>query len=456
MATTILSNYGAPTINSIAAERILSNTILDNIYQGIIEKDGKGVTQRFTTDCSGAEIRFVHVKPIFAQAREIGASINGGNFPSLVHEGETDSFGLPVLTVLDDPIDLAQVNKDMIPVDLAAQYIKNYTDQVNLNINAMTVAGKYYSTMLASANGSEVNITSYATNGNFANAIEDANSLLDEGVEAMGVSMFPQEDRVTVIQTAYRPILRHTGVLIVGGANYAYDTLKKGSIDATSEPRKNEDGFIGSLDGVDVHIAAPLVFKVAGLYLGLAKGDITEMIGYVSSAFANVRGIASPRGVKVIDAPQGQGTRFQPLTRMGFKVVEGYEKGNSLICKDGYVNIYSQLKTIFSLGNYDNFLFRGVGSRISLSPTLTTSAATKVKLTDANAYKLAVVGVTTGTKITSVSEFIVAYNAAATNKKGVVDSAQEVTKAGITGCDCYGLVMASDGTCALTSAVAVA
>ena len=33
MATTTLSNYAAPTINDIAARRIFSETILQNIYQ---------------------------------------------------------------------------------------------------------------------------------------------------------------------------------------------------------------------------------------------------------------------------------------------------------------------------------------------------------------------------------------------------------------------------------------
>ncbi len=454
--STTLSNYGAPTINSIAAERILSNTILDNIYQGIIEKDDKGVTQRFTENCSGAEIRFTHVKPIFAAARELGATINGGNFPTLVHEGETDSFGLQVLTVLDDPIDIAQVSKDMIPVDLAAAYIKSYTDQVNLNINGMTVAGKYLASFVKEANGGEINVTNYTSGTNFGNTLEDANSLLDEGVEEMGVTTFPQYDRIAVIQTSYRPILRHSGVLIVGGANYAYDTLKSGAIDATSTPRKNEDGFIGWIDGVDVHVAAPAIFTNAASFIGLTKGDLNEMIGYVSSGFANVRGIAATRGVKVIDSPNGQGTRLQPLTRMGFSVVKGYEKGNSLVMKNGYVNVFEQLKTIFSLDSASQFKLKGGASRAKLTPTLTTSAATKVTLTCADATKLAVVGVATGTAINSITEFITAYNAAAANKKGVVTSGVEQTKAGITGCDCYGLVMDADGTCKLTSAVAVA
>ena len=164
MAETLLSNFGAPTINGIAAQRVLSNQILENLYQGLIESDGEGVTQRFTYDVSGAEIRFTHVKPVKALARRLGSTINGGNFPINANEGETDTFGIRVLDVLDDPIDLAQVSKEMIPVDLLGAYIKSYTDQVNLNINAVTVAGKYYATFIKDADGKDVNVIEYDGN----------------------------------------------------------------------------------------------------------------------------------------------------------------------------------------------------------------------------------------------------------------------------------------------------
>lgn len=450
---TVLSNFGAPTINDIAAQRVLSNTLLENIYQGIIEKDGEGVTQRFSADVSGAQIRIIHVKPITENARELGATINGGNFPTSTQEGGTDSLGIDVITVLDDPIDLANVTKDMIPVDLAGQYMKTYSDLVNVNLNAMTIAGKYYATFLKQAQGGEVNVTTYAGGtANLKDSVISANTLLDEGAPDMGVTMFPQEDRCFVLQNMYRPVLLSTGILVVGGANYAYDIQEKGTISVGATPRKREDGYIGTLDNVPCHIVSPYVLQVAGKYLGLALNDVKHAIGYVSSAYANVRAIAAPRDIKVIDCPQGQGTRFQPLTRMGFKVLEGYEKSNSFIVDSLFTNVYGGLNTLFTLnGNYASFSYRAPGSRVALSPVATSSASTKVTITSALASKIAIVAVASTTTISDVTGFLAAYTAAgATAKAADAVSGTEKTLAGATaGMVAYGLAMAADGTCAL-------
>lgn len=448
----VLSNYGAPTINNIAAARVLSNTVLENIYQGIIEKDGEGITQRFTEDVSGAQIRIIHVKPITQKARKWGSGINGGNFPNSVQEGSTDSLGVDVITLLDDPIDLANVSKDAIPVDLAGQYMKSYSDLVNVNLNAMTIAGKYFATYITAANGGEVNSTTYAGGtANLKDSVITANSLLDEGVPSMGVTTFPQDDRCFVLQSIYRPVLLSTGILVVGGANYAYDILEKGTISSGATPRKREDGYVGTIDSVPCHIVTPYVLQVAADYLGLQLADIKHAIGYVSSGFANVRAIAAPRDIKIIDSPQGQGTRFQPLTRMGFKVLDGYEKGNSFIVDSTFSNVYSGLDTLFSLGGTSMFSVCGAGSRVAITATAASSAATKVTITSALASKIAIVAVDSTTVITDVASFIAAYNAAgATLKANNAVSGTEKTLAGATaGKIAYGLALAADGTYAL-------
>lgn len=449
---TVLSNYGAPTINDIAARRVLSNTLLENVFQGTIEKDGEGITQRFSADVSGAQIRIVHVKPITQNARELGASINGGNFPTGVQEGATDSLGVDVITVLDDPIDLANVNRDMIPVDLAGQYMKTYSDLVNVNLNAMTIAGKYFATFSTAATGGEVNVTTYAGGtADLKASVYAANSLLDEGAINMGVSMFPQDDRCFVMQSVYRPVLINNGVLIVGGANYAYDIVEKGTISAGAAPRKREDGYVGTIDSVPCHIVTPYVLQVAANFLGIQLNDVKHVIGYVSSGFANVRAIAAPRDMKVIDSPQGQGTRFQPLTRMGFKVLDGYEKGNSFIVDSTFSNVYTGLNTLFSLGGISIFKYRGAGSRVKIAATAASSAATKVTITSALASKIAIVAVASTTTINSVTDFLAAYTAAgATAKAADAVSGTEKTLAGATaGMVAYGLAMAADGTCVL-------
>jgi len=445
----LLSDFGAPTINGIAAQRVLSNQVLENLYQGLIESDGEGVTQRFTYDVSGAEIRFVHVKPVKALARRLGSAINGGNFPISSNEGETDTFGVRVLDVLDDPIDLAQVSMDMIPVDLLGAYIKSYTDQVNLNINALTLAGKYYATAIKEAKGEEVNLVKF-DGDDLKTALLDANSLLDDGAPEMGVSIFPQDDRALTIQAKYRSTLLAKGILTIGGANYAYDIAKGGVASAGATPRKSEDGFIGIFDNVPVHVVSSLVYKVAAQYLGLGEGDLTQNIACVSSGFANVRAIAAVRNVKVVDKQGGQGIQIQPLTRFGFTVVPGYENGNAFVTTSDYANPYTALKDVFGLTDLKVYEVMPYGSRVALEVSGTGSAG-KVTITAPKASKIAVV---VGDKaIKGVGAFGTAYKAAtADNKSNAVASGTELALKGVAaGKVVTALAYASDGTTSLVS-----
>lgn len=451
MSEALLSNFGAPTINSIAAKRILSNQVLENLYQGLIESDGEGVTQRFTYDVSGAEIRFTHVKPVKALARRLGSAVNGGNFPISANEGETDSFGIRVLDIMDDPIDLAQVSSDMIPVDLLGAYLKSYTDQVVLNINAITLAGKFYSTFVKDAKGEETNITEY-DGSDIQKALLDANSLLDEGAPDMGVSMFPQDDRCLIIQAKYRSTLLTKGILTIGGANYAYDIVKGGTINPGVAPRKSEDGYIGIFDNVPVHIVSSLVYKTAAGYLGLTENDLKQVIACVSSGFANVRALAAVRDVKIIDHPNGQGLRVQPLTRFGFEVVPGYENGNSFVMAKGYVNPYQGVHNVFTTLDLGSLEVKPLGSRTAINAVVTSSAATKITVTAPNAVKIACVLDATN-KINSVASFAAAYSSAegATAANNLV-SGQEATLGGLTTKKLVKvLCVAEDGTCELSS-----
>lgn len=452
MAENLLSNFGAPTINSIAARRILSNQVIENLYQTKIEGEGEGVTERFSYDVSGAEIRFTHVKPIKALARRLGSAVNGGNFPISANEGETDTFGIRVLDVMDDPIDLAQVSMNMIPVDLLGAYIKSYTDQVALNINALTIAGKYYATYMREAVGGEVNITTY-DGTDIQKALLDANSLLDDGAPDMGVSMFPQDDRCLTIQAKYRSTLLAKGILSIGGANYAYDIVKGGTVNPGVAPRKSEDGFIGIFDNVPVHVVSSLVYKVAAGYLGLEEKDLTQVIACVSSGFANVRAVAAVRDVKIIDHPDGQGIRIQPLTRFGFEVVPGYEKGNSLVVEKDYVNPYSSLKAnVFTDLDLTKFEVKPEGSRIAIdadSLLSFTSSSGTITATLPTGAKAAVVLDDDGA-IDSVAKFATAYKAGASTAKGILTSGTAKTLEGLKSKKAAVLIVCADGTCYLT------
>lgn len=448
----VLSDFKAPSFNGTIAQRVLSNEVVQNLYQGLIESDGKGVTTRFTYDTSGAEIRIPHIKPIKAFARRLGAAVNGGNFPIKAYEGETDAFGLRVLDISDAPIDLARVTKEMIPVDLAAAYIKSYTDQTVALINAATIAGKFYATTVKEASGGEVNITKYAENDDMLDTVIKTNTKLNKGVKEMGVAMFPTKDRCFTIQTDYESVLLIKGVLSVGGANYGYDIVKNGTVSAGATPNREGEGYIGHIVGVPCHSVAPLYYELAAQYLGLTESDVEQAIGCISSGFANVRGIASADSIKVIDHPDGQGTRFQPFTRWGFSVLPGYEKGNSFIVKSDYVNSYESLYQLFGLTDFKLFEVIPAGSRISLGASVVSNSATSFTVTCPNAYKIAYV-LDADNSIDSVAKFYTKYKAADKNSSSnVVVSGETVTGSSLAkGKVIKVLCMAADGTCELTS-----
>ncbi len=346
MPEQLLSDFNSPKINGVAARRVLSNQILFNIFQKEIETEGRGVTQRFSNDTEGAQIRVVKVVPLKQKARELGATLNGGNFNSQgVEELATEEYGLDIITILDRNIDIAAVTQDMIPVDLLAATTKNFTDLVNMNVNAMTIAGKFFKSF-SQKNADYETYNPASTDGQaLMNAFLTTNSKLDNGDEENYISMFPTSDRVCVIKATFRPVLFAKGILTLGGSNYAQEMLAKGQLSPSSKETKLENGYIGDFDGVPVHIAASPIWKLACEYLGLPKAELDPVIGYFSSGIANARGIAVSKEIKIIDSPDGQGIRLQPKVRLGFEAF--YSKGNQFIVSGTeYVNPIAYLNTL--------------------------------------------------------------------------------------------------------------
>ena len=414
MAEQFLTDFKAPFINGIAAKRILVNETLQNIFQGEIESEKRGVTQRFTTDVSGAQIRVIRVLPLTQLARELGSGLNGENFNTLVEQPRTEQYGLDVITVIDAPVDIPNVNQDMLPIDLMEKVTKEISNLINLNTNAMTIAGKYHKTFTDVANANIVYFDPASTDASaLQTAFLLANSALDDGDLTNGVAMFPMDDRVAVIQTAYRAKLLAKGVLVLGGSNYAQEMLAGGQLSPGAKLNKLENGYIGDFDGVPVHIVSSLIWRTTERYLGLPAGELAKVIGYFSSGLANVRGIAYNENMKIIDSPQGAGVRLQPLFRMGFKSF--YTKGNVFIIEGtSYTSPLTALSSTAKL--------LAPGSRVV--PTVTTVVGDET-ITPT---------VTLGAGKTSVaSQYFVSTNAAVALTAGAFDTAYAAAAAGAKG-----------------------
>lgn len=339
MASQYLSDFSAPAINGNIARRVLANEVLRGVTQGILETNGEGVTQRFSNDVSGAQIRITQFMPFNQLARELGSTLNGENFDGRTAlQASTNGLGVDVITVINQNIDIPQVTVDMLPIDFLGNCMKNLTMDINNNINAMTIGGKVVATFNNIAKGLadfEYITKATATGDEWRQALMNMNARLDAGDEANGIAFFPDDDRCYVLQVALIPYLLNKGVFSLGGANHAYEMLGLGGIN----PGKEQDirsGYVGEFMGSPVYKATPLIWKMAAKYTGIPVYKLYEVYGYVSSGYANVRALAQQEQVKIIDSPDGDGVRIQPNFRMGFKAL--YPLGNVFLVETGYTN----------------------------------------------------------------------------------------------------------------------
>lgn len=371
MAEQFFSDFRAPNINASTAQRVLANEVMFQIMQGIIETEGQGITQRFSNDVSGAEIRIVVPQALNINTRQLGANLNGDNFPDKTKQPQSTSIGLQVLEVIDTPIDIAQVTQDMIPISLLETTVKQLGMEVNTQINGMTIASKVANTMPAVQRGElETWVIDPETDSGetIRYVLTEANSALDNGDEDNNLAYFPN-DRIFVIKPSMRPLLLKNGAIVLN-ANYGMDIIRTGAVSIDADKNLSREAVIGTFDNVPVAIASPLVWKTACKFLGLPVYAMDEVLGYISSGYANVRAVAQQEQMKIIDCPRGNGITLQPLIRMGARSF--YAKGNQFIVTPKYDND----KLIELAGgvlpdsdvNYGgNLLVRGYGSRKELS-----------------------------------------------------------------------------------------
>lgn len=481
----ILSPENAPYVNGVAARLKFSPALLKNMYQSLVETNGKGIDDNFVTATDAEENAqvFVHrILPVEMSPREMGASKNGASYSQNQHYVQTTTVSIELLQVIDDPIKIPRARQDMIKTDLLAEQIQIFSDRLATIINGATAACK----LLASWNAADdranyASITASDVSGSTVNDNKvlakfiNANSLLDEGDDRSGIDIFPLKTRIAVFKMSYRAVLKTKGVLTVGGANDAYEIARRGGIDKEGNVRTEEDGYWGEIDGVPCHGISNESLAHASRFLGLTKYDLKagNFIGYISSSYANARGVSTSRETKVVDETAGQGVILQPYVKFG--LATWYPKGNVILDKVGdpgagtpvaFYNPVKSLKTL--LGPTDaakiTFKLKGAGSR--LYPVLPAFAAVSTSaftlsgataLDDFNEDHLVAGYYVVGAKeATTVSEFLDLV-ADSNNESGSYDivtgGSKSFTATQTAGKYVTVLAVADDGSCSLKSAV---
>ena len=472
----ILAPDNAPTINGVRAEAKISQALLENMFQGLVETAGRGVNDKYVTEeeaNTNAQIFVNRVVPIKMKPREMGSTKNGGSFSNDKHFVQTETVGIDILQVIDDTIYIPRARQDTIKVDLLAKNVDVHGRYLNTVINGATAGAHILSAWQGELDGeyNAIDITEAdITGGKLAQRFMELNSLLDEGDDKHGIDVFPEDGRIAVFKMGFRPILKAGGVLMIGGSNYAQAILKGRSLAEGARDTTSENGYWGDIDGVPCHGISNESLRNASEFMGLPSAELkkSSFVGYIASDYATARGVSMIASTKIVPAIEGQGIVLQPFTKFGVK--SWYPLGNALMYRGNAdkVGFLAEMKTIFEKksGEFNgiSFKLKGAGSR--LYPTfgaVTASKANGIKVTatalddaGSNHVKLGHY-VQTDAPVETVEDFYKAcksngVNDDLTSLNGGATTASTITAGKFINV----LVISDDGSVALTSVKATA
>lgn len=316
----LFADIKTPYVNEATLKRVMSSRVKDNIFQGIFTRPGEAVTEKFSEDTSAAQIQVIRILPSTAEARELGASKNGGWFNSTeAATPKTAAYGIDIITSIDDVIDIPTNQEDMMNVDIAEAELTNLSGRVNKNVNAVTFAAqlaKNFNSIATSAVASNW-VVLPASDPDYKAAIIAAGAKLDDGNEAEGVDAYPDNFRAVFVRSEAKVELLNKGQIIIGGSDAAQRILRKGGLDEDTTPDVAATGYIGEVDNMPVYSASKAVWTLAEKYLGLTAGALNGVKMLVVSGIGTGRALAFNNAIKITDSPAGQGRRLQPKYRFG-------------------------------------------------------------------------------------------------------------------------------------------
>ena len=319
-------------VNESATQVLAANQVKENIFLDLVHKNGYGVTQQEETNVT--TLRMMKVSPITDDARQIGAGTNGGWFNNGdIGTPKVVEYDLNLLYIYDKPIDIPEVQEDLVPVNVMDNTTKNIGGRVATEINASTLAEqlsvKYNAAKAAGKWDGNAVVLSSA--GNSYEAVQAASTLLDDGDEANGIQSFPFAEREIMMRPTFRSALLNAKGVLLGGSNFAQSMLAKGAV---SPDARKEWGnmYCGEIDGIPCYIVPSALWNRAGAWVG-SESAFAATEALVVAASATDRGISTQDYIKIIDSPAGAGKRLQPKCRWGVSVC--YEKGIIPILKNG-------------------------------------------------------------------------------------------------------------------------
>ena len=326
------SDFGTPSIDGQAVNRVMPMMVLRNAVQGMQQVSGRGVTEEFTTDTEASEIRVIRQKPITSQVRSIGSTTNGGFFNSdSPEESASDFYGLRILTAYDTNFDIAEVAENMFKPSILDATVINMAQFIAKQVNASTMAEQLVKALnlakgqvAGEANKTNiVELDSALTDGSVLDSLLDGYSVLDDGDSDNGIDTFTYEGRCVLARTAVKRALPKgiAGLLNVGNFK-AQNMLKVGGADPETTPNNLTDGFFGEIDSTPHYMTSSPVWLEAekyivdgttGLPASTTTGSFITGMTYVISVvgdtnFVAIGASADAVGVRFTATGAGDGT----------------------------------------------------------------------------------------------------------------------------------------------------
>lgn len=327
----LFADIKTPYINQLTLKRVLSPTVKENIFQGIMLKPSEAVSEKYSEDTDASEIQVLRQKPLANDARELGADINGEWFnEESAQASATEAYSIQIIQTIDRNIVIPTNAQDMINVDLLAGEVKNLSGLVNRNVDAITIAAQLAKNFNNVAGFDKRNSTAATNtitavtnnwitkgaNDKYIDLIISALAKLDDGNPEQGIDAYPDDERAIIIRPTIKAEILKSMVALNGGTG-VYDVLRKGGLDRDTSPTIATTGYVGTIGNTPVYCASSVRWSLAEKYLGLAAGSLNNLAAVVVSGAGTGRALAFNSKIKTIDAQAGQGILLQPKYRFG-------------------------------------------------------------------------------------------------------------------------------------------
>ena len=325
------------SINSTAFHIAVANQIIADIAQYDLYHDGLGIIQITAEDAGAAAVRVPKIVKSTGTFRQLGHGTNGEFANSTTAQTKGLNEEIVNLENLYDQMEDVPNVQNILSVANAASVSRRLTEiakAITRGRNAGTMAeqiGAVITACVSDETGAE-RVFNYDpdASGDALAKLRAVFAALDDGDSYHDT--FPIDGRIILARPDYIQDLLQNGNIIIGGSNFAQEVVASGAVSPNiriGDLPENTKGYRGMVLGVPVFMASSPLWTRAETWCQLSEGDLDDLGAIVASHISTGRGQAFPEQMKVIDSPDVNGLRVQPLSNFGVEVF--FEGGIKLI-----------------------------------------------------------------------------------------------------------------------------